>query len=266
MPETRSQRKNLVQMAAFTTEIKDIHQFTTEEDINAFAQCARANPDVGRALEHLTINLDTFTLVPNLTDLILILHPSTPRTILNNVTFSKLVLFKTDLLHNYLVSFFAVHTSVRLVDLGPCGKVGKCALTSVNFSRLHNICCPVECFMAIIHLSFIRIRGDLTYESTSMSSVLRSFAIPHFALYVLSLHFWPDDMDILTSIVAFAPMIRTLRLWEKRRRTGSAPHALCPWQNPKQWRNTLLQLQHLEQFVIQTTASFISAPGLVQEH
>ena len=165
---------------------------------------------------------DAFRLVPNLTNLILVLYPSTPRSLPNRVTFLKLELFKADLPHGHLIRFLTTHALLWFINLRPCRKVAKvkkCMLASTNLSHLHDIHCPIECFATIIHLGFVRIRGDLTYESMSMSSVLHSFITPHFALYILSIHFWPDGMDVLVSIAVFAPMIRTLCLWEKPRCT-----------------------------------------------
>ncbi|KAI1790681.1 hypothetical protein LXA43DRAFT_1095284 [Ganoderma leucocontextum] len=276
MPETRSQRQRLLEAVARRFEVQEILRFDDESHLSVFTMSAGANPDVGPAVEHLTIELRSaystqllhaaLQLTPNLTDLILMLPTTFPLHLLDGLVFNRLKLLKTNLPHNRLVAFLSVNPSIGFLDLGPCGSRSReCPLANVNLSRIHDIRCPVECSTRIVHLGSVRVRADLTRPRTVVSVILCSFPIPFFAVYTLSLQFNPMDDDILSSVARFVPMVRVLRLWERADYARLSPQTPRPWQSATRLRDNLLQMRFLDHFIVRTTASFVRVPGLTQE-
>ena len=200
-------------------------RFENEGHMNMFIAGADSNSNISTALEHLTVELPNayplrilstaLQLAPNLTDLILILPTPFPNRLLEGLVLVHLQLLKTNLPHRFITTFLSANTSVRFLDLGPCGRSQTCPLKSVNLSRIPDIRCPIECSPTVVHLGAIRVRADLSRPRTVVSTILRSFPISFFAIYILSLQFNGTDDDILASIAKFVPMVRILRLWER---------------------------------------------------
>lgn len=200
-------------------------RFENEDHIKRFTAGIGANSNVGTALEHLTIVFrhayplrhlrGALELAPNLTDLILLLPAPFPHRLLEGLIFVNLRLLKTNLPHGRIVTLLSVNTTVRFLDLGPCGKSKDCPLRVIDLSRIPDIRCPIECCTAIVHPGATRVRMDLTRPRTAVSPILRSFPVRFIAVYVLSLQFTAMDDDLLSSIARFAPMVRVLRLWER---------------------------------------------------
>ncbi|PIL23659.1 hypothetical protein GSI_14972 [Ganoderma sinense ZZ0214-1] len=207
----------MLDAAARRVEVQVVRRIENDSDFYVFTVGATANPAVGTAVEHLTIEVNntyssrllrsSLQIAPNIQDLILMLPGLFPLRLLDGVVFNRLQLFKTNLPHNRLVTFLSAHQTLGFLDLGPCGRSQKCSLTSVDLSRIHDIRCPIKCFSTLVHLGSIRIHGDLTRPKTVVSTVLCSFPIAFFAVYTLSLHFNPTDDDIVASIARFALMV-----------------------------------------------------------
>ncbi|PIL33263.1 hypothetical protein GSI_04713 [Ganoderma sinense ZZ0214-1] len=222
---TRSQRKRMTERAASAVEVQEVLRFENVGHIKKFIASAGSNSNVSTTLEHLTIELQNsyplrilstaLHLAPNLTDLILILPTPFPGRVLDGLVFVHLQLLKTNLPHNRITTFLSANPSIRFLDLGPCGKTHTCPLKSANLSRIPDIRCPIECSLTVVHLGAVRVRADLCRPGTVVSTILRSFPISFFAVYILSLQFNGTDDDILASIARFVPMVRILRLWER---------------------------------------------------
>nr|VWO94125.1 Immunoglobulin G-binding protein A (IgG-binding protein A) (Staphylococcal protein A) (SpA) [Ganoderma boninense] len=280
MPVTRRERKRQLDTFASSrlqkkVEPQSVVRIEDDDRLYAFTAGAAANQDVGPTAEHLTIRLrntytrrrlrSTLQLTPNLTDLILILPAPFYSQLLDGLVFDNLQLLKTNVPHGHLVKFLSANPSIRLLDVGPCGRYKACPLTVSNLSQVSDFRCPIECATAIVHLGAVRIRADLTRPRTVVSTILRSFPISFFAIYTLTLQFNPTDDDILASIARFVPMVRVLRLWERADYASLSPQAPRAWMQPTNLRNNLLKMRFMDHLVVRTTASFVSAPGLARE-
>ena len=62
-----------------------------------------------------------------------------------------------------------------------------------------------------------RLTGECHRHSPDASTILKSLRSPLSSLVALTLDIFPDDYDILRSIILFAPMVEKLKLLEQPR-------------------------------------------------
>ncbi len=197
-------------------------------DLDALAALVTLNPAHGAFVDTLDILIrSTFrmttlrrslTLLPNLTDLILIAPRIRSSSALHGVYLPQLQYFRTDLPHVILVNFLTVHPAIVDLDLVGNGEHGgalQCPLQTVNLGGVRNLHGPAPCVVLLASQGLVRLTMQLNGSASSSSVPLRTIAPPLFDLHTLILDIQDDDFDILESIAIACPRVRKLKLSEK---------------------------------------------------
>lgn len=153
-------------------------------------------------------------LLPNLSDLLLVVVPSSLVTILHGINLKRLRLFKTNLPHISITSFIARTPSIRYLMLGCCGRQSPCSLKHLDLEHVVHITGPVACVCGIVgtrvsRLSIERCRNPLCTKPNP------ALAFP-ISLNLVTLHidFAADNYQFMRAIVESAPNVRRLKLVE----------------------------------------------------
>lgn len=202
-------------------------RLSTLDKLQLFTTLSTLNPVIGHSVQDLIISLplhngypaqlvrDCLRLACNIDNLVLILPNLSPITLLNGVVLPRLTVFQTNLPHRTLPVFLALHPSITGLALDSCGGRRCCPLRGLNVAHATDLRCPARCLeglargqvgMATIHLTRLASMAALAIRSLSTSP-----------LYSLAVDFFSDDYDILTRVVAAAPLLRKLKLVEKPR-------------------------------------------------
>ena len=218
-----------VYSSAFTPLQPDV--FLTSEDLLiTFDNAAYDDPDVALAVQVLTVRLhNPFPLdvlrrslaAPIfITDLIIFLPLNTTPVILNNLLFPRLELFKTNLPHRFLVHFLSLHPSLTNLCLDACGRVADeaCPLDCLDLQHISTVECPIGCVHGVAHPDVFRLTAQMQHPGEAESpAILTSIPAPFKSLFTLTLDIFPDNYDILRSVVFAAPRVRVLKLLEHPR-------------------------------------------------
>ena len=181
------------------------------------------------ALDTLVITLDlpypidalrkALSAAVHIEDLILLLpSDDTPDNILVGLHFAHLELFKMNLPHRYIMPFISQQPSLKCLCLGPCGRDdgASCPLQTHNLDHVVTAKYPVSCIMGFVHPNLLRLTLEGGCHLHNAPALLRSIQ-PFPFLFALTLDFFPDDYDILESVVRVAPQLQKLKLVEKHR-------------------------------------------------
>ncbi|KAI1788017.1 hypothetical protein LXA43DRAFT_895320 [Ganoderma leucocontextum] len=235
-------------------------------DLVAFVNDVHQHPAMVFSLDTLVITLDgpypvdalreaLFAAV-QLEDLILLLPTNdTPDNILNGLHFAHLELFKTNLPHRYVTPFLLQQPSLISLCLGSCGREHgePCPLQVHNLSHVVTAEYPVSCIAGIAHPKLLRLTVEGGCHLYNTPTSLRSIR-PFPSLFALTLDFFPDDYDILESVVRVAPRLQKLKLIENHRAY------VRPFSGQLSWSRSLFQLEHLEDLSLRTSATFLPPP------
>ena len=162
---------------------------------------------------------EALSVASHLKDLVLLLSSDdTPNNILDGLHFPRLELFKTNLPHHYITPFVSHQPSLICLCLGSCGRAHgePCPLQVHNLNHIVTAEYPVSCVASIAHpkLLCLTVEGGCRLYNTPTS--LRSIR-PLLSLFALTLDFFPDDYNILESVVQVAPQLQRLKLIENHR-------------------------------------------------
>ena len=189
--------------------------------------------DAAASVEELTVQprvpflfealLQPLVVTTFLTDLILILPFDPALDALDTLQFPYLELFKTNISHRGLPQFLALHVSLTDLCLDSCGRGADavCPLAPVDLRHVTTIECPLSCISGIAHPKLLRLtcerKGHLRPSSPTIPAVLRKLRTPLVSLFALTVDIFPDDYDILESIIPCAQRIERLKLLERPR-------------------------------------------------
>ncbi|KAI0700644.1 hypothetical protein C8T65DRAFT_580128 [Cerioporus squamosus] len=200
-------------------------------------------------------------LVPNVTDLTLMLLKSTPPDIFFLVFFPNLQLFKTNLPHAKVKQFIALHTSLTIIVLGPCGHEGRCALSDTDLGRVATVECSARCLEAVVRKKLVHLAVENNSTAICVPLIFRQLRTRMSELYSLTLDIFPADMDILVSIALVAPMVRKLKLIEKLIHVGRRISSRCAFNDYLTWHRCLRKLTCLEEFALRTLTPLVRTCG-----
>ncbi len=198
--------------------------------MDAFVVYATTYPHLAVRVKELIVNLDQpfslhafrhcLSLTPSITDLYLHISTDVPADVLGGIDFKDLEFLKTNLPHQYLLPFLAIHVGTVELSLGPCGRAMEesCPLRLLDTRSYASIECPSECLLGVTHPSLVRLALQESHRHQSYAPpAFRSLPTPLLSLSCLTLDFLPDDYDILENVVRIAPRIQKLKLLEKPR-------------------------------------------------
>lgn len=200
-------------------------------DLDAFINDILERPNVVLALDSVMVYLDlpypidmlrsALSTVPHVSDLVLFLPcEDTPDDILDGLHFAHLQLFKTNLPHRYLTPFLSQQTTITCLCLGGacgCAEWQCCPLKGYGLNHVSTLECPTTCLAAITHGWLLCLTVEGPSLSSSTPAALCSIHSPLLRLSALTLEFFPDDCEILETVVHVAPNVEKLKLIEKPR-------------------------------------------------
>ncbi|KAI1782689.1 hypothetical protein LXA43DRAFT_905051, partial [Ganoderma leucocontextum] len=249
----------------------------SEDDLQDVADTADHRPDYPESLDSLTIDTldeppivllrDVLSSAMNITDLVLLLPFDAPQDLLAGLRFRRLALFKTNMRHGLLISFFAAHPSVKIASLGSCGRgaLKNCPLGGCNLSHVLVVECPCSCVDQLSHRKLSRLtiesQGDTNFNAPA---ALKSLSNPLPCLSSLVIDFHPNDYDILDTIIRVAPNLSTLKLLEKSQGQRGCQSRRA-WNDRGRWFSSLLQLGDLEELALRTSSCLLPSPLILDE-
>ncbi|TBU36327.1 hypothetical protein BD309DRAFT_985020, partial [Dichomitus squalens] len=184
-----------------------------------------AKPSRGAAIQDLRIVLHTpfslealhqcLILMPNITDLVVLLSEPDVPGLLDAVRLPKIEFFRTNAYHHLLTDFLASHTTISILQLAQCGEDDDlCPLVVVDL-QVQCIGGPAKCVSHLAHDGVSRLMMASSDRARTPSLLLRSIH-PHLAsLYTLTMDFYPDEHDVLSSIITVCKTVRKLKLIEQ---------------------------------------------------
>ncbi|KAI1783121.1 hypothetical protein LXA43DRAFT_904204 [Ganoderma leucocontextum] len=212
-------------------------------------------------------------LLPNITDFVLLLSEPDLPALLEGVYLPKVQFFRTNVHHHLLLAFLMSHSSISILHLAACGDgEPECPLKGQAFTHLRCITGPTECMPHLTHTHLSRLTMALSDGARSPSIALRSIPARIQSLYALTLDFYADDYDILTSIVAACATVQKLKLVEKPVSHSRSYVQLCApnpkhqchrntsrraWNDGLTWSKTLRRLPRLEELLLRTASPLI---------
>ncbi|PIL29463.1 hypothetical protein GSI_08405 [Ganoderma sinense ZZ0214-1] len=253
-----------------------VRTISTIENVELFVHEMSVTVRSGTGIQNLTIRLTglpifqetlvapirtSLQLVPELTDLTLLLPLAPPPDLLLNLKFKALQFFKSNLPHTALTTFLARHHSVSDLVLGPCGPAKPCPLYDVDLSHVTNLECEATCVRSLAHSDLFRLTIGKSTEGPRVGVVFRTSPVCVSGLYSLTIDFFPDDIDVLDNLSLFAPFLRKLRLLEQRGAFRHNRSGRRPFNDALVWARALRKLRFLEELSLQTSAGLILRPG-----
>ncbi len=193
---------------------------------------ANINPLIGNGVQHLTISRplrlgypahiirDSLQLAHNLDTLVLILPVASPITVLNGVVLPRLRVPGTNLPHRALLVFLTLHPSITGLSLNWCGSCVHCPLRDLDLACITNLHCLACCLQGIVRSQVEVATINLTHLTLMATLVVRALSTS--LLYSLAIEFFSDNYNILSCIVAAAPLLHKLKLVEKPSKPGTS--------------------------------------------
>ncbi|RPD78145.1 hypothetical protein L226DRAFT_520583 [Lentinus tigrinus ALCF2SS1-7] len=242
--------------------------------LNAFCDHATSKPDIGRRLEDLRIVIydhippslslrRCLTLVPNLVDLDLLLSAPFPPNLLDGVILEDLRFFCTNLLHDALVAFFAVHSRLSVLMLESCHAHGlpECPLHVTDLPHLKCISRPASCVSHFAKPGLTRLGMTLPNDTCSILLLLRAIPFRLFSVCTLTIDFRAGDPNILSSVIASCPTVRKLKLLEKPSAACCHVATCCAWNDTATWSKSMRSLTQLEEIMLRTASPIVQRSG-----
>ncbi|KAI0340551.1 hypothetical protein BDW22DRAFT_1430698 [Trametopsis cervina] len=260
-------------------------RIATIDGLEAFSAMLQQNQGIGLVVDTFEVVLDaagatrrTFVLLhdvlkllPQLTDLIIQIYRVLPEMftdlydILSGVELRALELFKTNLPHRAIIPFlqnFQHRRSLFQLVLEDCGLTNLCPLREVDLTHITDLECPIHCAQRTSTSHLTRLILHNASPSFSASDALLKMPIRS-NLTHLTLKFFSSDLDILNSIILFAPRLRKLRLIElvSAARNGRVS-ARRVWKSVGQVSHALKKLRFLEELMVQSSGELARGDAL----
>ena len=174
-----------------------------------------------------------FALIPNVVDLTLLITTPDILGALDGVILRNLRYFHTNVHHTCLTSFLSINSAVSILKLEDCGFDGVCPLAIMPLKRVKSLTGLASCVKHIANVGLTRLSMELRepdkdlifVDTQGPTLLLRSIAVKFRSLYLLSVDFFADELDILAVVSAVCPTLKKLKLIEKP--VGTVSVVMC---------------------------------------
>ncbi|KAI0665422.1 hypothetical protein C8Q78DRAFT_1083990 [Trametes maxima] len=238
-------------------------------DLEALMKLVSFNPAHGAFVDSLDVRISSpfyppvlrtsLTLMPNITDLILITPRLRNRAVLRGVRLPQLQYFRTDLPHTLLVDFLASHPTVTELDLLDCshGMDIACPLGIVNLTGVKHLSGPGACVPLLAPAGLVQLSLQLTSTAVNASLSLQKITTPLFGLCTLVIDIRADDNGLLANVARACPHVCKLKLIEKPCAKARRSLVRRAWSDVNSWPRDLKKLVKLEELLLRTSTSLV---------
>ncbi|KAI1785654.1 hypothetical protein LXA43DRAFT_976077 [Ganoderma leucocontextum] len=237
-------------------------------ELEAVCHKLSSKPSRGCVIEDLCVVLDgpfslqalhqCLSLLPNLTDLVLLLYDPDIPALFDGVHLPKIQYVRTNAGHHTMPGFLASHPTITMLQLlTPCE--ADCPLDGLELPHLRWIGGPSRCVSHLVHSELPRLTLEASNSTSDPLLSLRSISTRIQSLYILTVDFHVDDYDILSTVIAACSTIRKLKLVKKPPRPQTRNSPRRAWNDGVSWSKALRKLPGLEELMLRTASPLV--PG-----